>query len=275
MMVPAPAAASCSVCLTDSPFLTVFLSSGIFALEQVGELNQIQLGSEISLKIRPEFEKFDRMKDSICVHYEARSQVWYFIPYVSDNYFHTVWINDYVNKAWYKRVIPQDITCACVYKNCVLTGDASGRIYREDFGTSFCGEPVEFMWKSPFLCVGAPHHRKTIDEFYFLLDEEHDNDFDFSVYKDYDSSYRDDSERIYPSRPEHLLWGDDSDEYSASCVWGTDDEDVPVWSVNRDVMEKAEISESNYAVQLCVSGSALTKSCAIIGLQYRVIYNDE
>lgn len=37
-----------------------FLSNGIFALEQVGELNQIQLGSEISQKIKDEFSRFEK-----------------------------------------------------------------------------------------------------------------------------------------------------------------------------------------------------------------------
>ena len=36
-----------------------FLSNGIFALEQVGELNQIRLGSEISKNIKNEFNNFD------------------------------------------------------------------------------------------------------------------------------------------------------------------------------------------------------------------------
>ena len=36
-----------------------FLSNGIYALEQVGELNQIRLGSSISNNITPEFENFD------------------------------------------------------------------------------------------------------------------------------------------------------------------------------------------------------------------------
>ncbi len=252
-----------------------FLSTGIFPLEQ-NTMNQIQLGSEISLNIKPEFEKFAELERTVCLPYDTCSQVWYFIPYVSDKYLHTVWINDYVNKAWYKRVIPQDITCACVYKNYILTGDKDGKIYREDFGTSFCGEPVEFMWKSPFLSIGKPHYRKTVDEFYFLLDEEHDNDFEFSIYKDYDTSYADDKERIHSYNPEHFIWGcdDDTDE-GKPCRWPLDEDDVPVWAVNRDALEKAEISGSNYAVQLCVSGEQPTKSCAIIGLQFREIYNDD
>ena len=59
------------------------------------------------------------------------------------------------------------------------------------------------------------------------------------------------------------------------CHWAADDATVPVWSINKDTMEKAEISESNYAVQLCVSGDEITHSCAIIGLQFREVYNDD
>ncbi len=255
-----------------------FLSSGIFSLEQVGELNQLQLGSEISLKIKPEFSKFDRtaIKNSICLHYEDKSQVWYFIPYAADSFFHTIWINDYVNKAWYKRVVPQNITTACLYDGYVLTADNQGRIYREDFGVTFADKPIKFMWKSPFLSVGAAHHRKIIDEFYFLLDEEFDNDFDFSVYKDYDSDFSDDIERIFTLNPDHMIWADDDNTPAQYPMkWPLDEENTPVWAVGRDTMEKAEISESSYAIQLCVSGDETTKSCAIIGLQFREIYNDD
>ena len=252
-----------------------FLSNGIFALEQVGELNQIQLGNEISLKIKEEFSSFGKLENTICLHYEAKSQIWYFFPYADDDYFHTIWINDYVNKAWYKRVVPQNIVTACIYDGNVYTADSSGNIYREDFGTTFNGQVIKFMWKSPFLAISNAHHRKMIDEFYFLLDTENDNDFNFSVYKDYDSEIADDPERIYSVHPEHLIWADETTSESLPCHWAKDDESYPVWPVNKDTMEKAEISESNYSIQLCVSGENSGQSCAIIGLQFREIYNDD
>lgn len=252
-----------------------FLSNGIFALEQVGELNQIQLGSEISSKIKQEFSSFGKLEGTLCIHYEKRSQMWYFFPYADDSYLHTVWINDYINKAWYKRVIPQDIVTACIYNGLVYTADNKGKIYKEDFGTTFNGEAVKFMWKSPFLALSNPHHRKMIDEFYFLLDTEQDNNFNFSVYKDYDSEYSDDIEKIYSIHQDHLIWADDMMSDDLPCHWTPDNASVPVWSVNKDTMEKAEISEANYAVQLCVSGEDITQSCAIIGLQFREVYNDD
>lgn len=252
-----------------------FLSNGIFALEHVGELNQVKLGKEVSLKIKPEFSSFINLKDAIGLHYEKKNQVWYFFPYNGDTYFHTVWINDYLNKAWYKRVIPQNIVTACIYENQVYTADKDGKIYKEDFGTTFNGEPIKFIWKSPFLAITSPHHRKMIDEFYFLLDTEHDNNFKFSVYKDYDSEYYDDIEKIYSIHEDHLVWADDATPDNISCCWTSDDAVVPIWALNKDTMEKAEISESNYSIQLCVQGDELTQSCAIIGLQFREIYNDD
>lgn len=254
-----------------------FLSNGIFALEQVGELNQIQLGSEISLKIKPEFEKFNsiNINKSFCIHYESKNQVWYFMPYTDKQYFNTVWINDYVNKAWYKRVIPQNITTAGTFKNFILTADNNGKIYREDFGTDFDGEAIKFLWKSPFLAIGSAHHRKMIDEFYFIIDESYDNHFDFTVYKDYDSEHSDDPETIYSIHLDHMIWADESTNDNTPCHWALDEENVPIWSVNTNTLEKAEISEANYSIQLCITGKEKDESCAIIGLQFREIYNDD
>jgi len=251
-----------------------FVNNGIFALEQVGELNQIQLGSEISLKIKDEFNLFENIENAIGFHYEKRNQIWYFFPYGNNEYFHTVWINDYINKAWYKRVIPQDIVTACVYDNSIYTADKNGKIYIEDYGSTFNGEPIKFMWKSPFLAITSPHHRKIIDEFYFLIDTEYDNNFNFSVYKDYDNQYPDDEDKIFSIHKNHLVWSSpDVDEMYS--IWAADEGDGLIWSVNSDTMEKAEISDSNFSIQICISGSELSDSCAIIGLQFKEIYIDD
>ena len=254
-----------------------FLNTGIYALEQSGELNQIQLGSEISRKISPEFDSFNKvsMPYAISLHYESKNQVWFFIPYIDNEYFNTIWINDYINKAWYKRVVPQNITTACIFNDYILTADNTGTIYREDYGTTFDGEPVKFMWKSPFLALNSAHHRKLVDEFYFILDQACDNNFNFEVYKDYDSEYADDTEKIYSIHLEHLIWADEETSESLPCRWALDDEPIPIWSVSTDTLEKAEISGSNYSVQLCVQGTESSNNCAIIGLQFREIYNDD
>lgn len=215
------------------------------------------------------------MSDAFCIHYEKKSQVWYFLPNPDESYLHTVWINDYINKAWYKRVIPQNITCAASFKKGIITADNEGNLYLEDVGNTFNDEPIVFKWKSPFLSITNANHRKIIDEFYFLLDSEYDNDFYFSVYKDFDSECPDDREHISTFHREHFIWGDDSEDYITNNIWPDDDDNIPVWSINKDVMEKAEISESNYSVQLCIDGADLTNSCTVIGLYFKEIYKDD
>lgn len=256
----------------------IFLSNGIFALEQVGELNQIRLGSEISTNIKEEFNKFDtsRMKNAFVLHYHERNQLLFFFPYLDNTYYKTIWINDYINHAWYKRVVPQSISAACMFNSFVITADKDGKIYREFYGTTFNGTPIDFMWKSPFLSLGSVLHRKIIDEFYFVLDDLYDNKFHFSLYKDYDSEYSDDKELIYEKHYTHFIWAPDNDESdNPQYCWSSDNSDVPVWPISSNAMEKAEICGSNYSIQICIDGSEASDNCAIIGLQFREIYNDD
>lgn len=264
-------ACSCN-CVVTVANKQYFFNQGVFALEQVGELNQIQLGQEITLKIKPEFDRFDksRLGDTLALHYENKNQVWYFIPYPDSAHLNTIWINDYINKAWFKRVVPQNIVCATVFNEKILTADDRGRIYTEDFGATFDGQPIDFMWKSPFIAIGEPNVRKTVDEFYFLLDESFDNNFKFSVYKNYDSEYKDDLELIHSTNLDNLIWDTDGER----SLW--DNPDSPsLWATSTDSTYKAEISESNYSIQLCVEGSSKEQNAAIIGLEFKEIYVDE
>lgn len=253
-----------------------FINQGIFSMEQAGLLSQIQLGSELSSNIKPEWDYFDktRFDEIIVLHYETKNQIWYFIPYVNDDYFHTVWIYDYVNSAWFKRVLPQNITTACLFDGNLLTADTKGKVYKEDFGNTFNGEAIEFMWKSPFLAAGDSNVRKTIEEFYFVLDEAYDNNFGFSVYKDYDNTYKDDEDSVYSSSSDNLIWYGDNVSSQLNSCWDNNSK-TALWSIGANSIYKAEISESNYSVQLCVEGSSSEQSMAIIGLEFKEILPDE
>ena len=233
--------------------------------------------TELEGPIKDEFQKFNSVKlgNTVALHYKDKSQTWFLFPYVDDEYYHTIWINDYVNHAWYKRVLPQKITCAANYKSYIITADSEGKIYYEDYGTTFNGESIKFMWKSPFLSLGSFHHRKMIDEFYFVLDDLHDNNFNFSVYKDYDSGYSDNMECVVSRCFNQLIWANENSSDIPDYCWTPDDKQTPVWSIGTDVLQKAEIFGSYYSVQLCLDGNEPHNNCAIIGLQFREIYMDD
>lgn len=254
-----------------------FLSNGIFALEQVGELNQIRLGSEISTNIREEFNRFDktRMNETRVLHYPDCSQMWFLFPYLDDDYYHIIWINDYINHAWYKRIVPQDITTACLFHSNIISADKFGRIYRENYGTSFNGAGIDFMWKSPFLSLGDVLTRKIIEEFYFLLDDIEDNKFKVSIYKDYDSEYCDGYELIYSRHLNHFIWADENSPNTSQYCWDDGINDIPIWAIGSNSIEQAEIAGSNYSIQICIEGDEVTDNCAIIGLQFNEIYTEK
>lgn len=260
-----------------------FINQGVFSMEQAGLLSQIQLGDEISLNIKTEFENFDktRFDEIIVLHYESKNQVWYFIPYKNDDYFHTVWIYSYIDQAWFKRVIPQNITSACLFDGSIITADTEGKVYKEDFGNTFAGKPIEFIWKSPFLAAGDSNVRKTIEEFYFILDEAFDNNFNFSVYKNYDETYQDDEDNVYSSNSDNLVWYGENISESLNCSWNYDSNDgeeetvYSLWSIGANSVYKAEISESNYSVQLCIEGKLSEQNAAIIGLEFKEVYLEE
>ena len=179
-----------------------------------------------------------------------------------------------MNKVWYKRILPQNITYMCNFRNNILSSDSSGKVYIEDFGTTFNGQNIDFMWKSPFLSLSNIHHRKMIDEFYFILDDEKDNKFNFYVYKDYDGNCSDDKELIYSRNLSQLVWAKDDENIDIS-KWSIDTNEAPIWTINADILEKAEICGSCFSVQLCVEGTEIDDNCAIIGLQFREVYNDD
>ena len=259
-----------------------FVNQGIFSMEQAGLLSQIQLGEEITLRIKPEFANFDktRFDEIITLHYETKNQIWCFIPYNNDAYFHTVWIYSYINDAWFKRVIPQDITSACVFDEYILTADKSGKVYREDFGNTFDGRAIEFMWKSPFLSAGDSSVRKNIEEFYFVLDETYDNNFNFSVYKDYDSEYKEDADVVYSINSDNLIWYGDNLPAGMNFSWNFEGDSITPsvktdWATGSDSLYKAEISELNYTVQLCLEGSSAEQNMAVIGLEFKEVYLED
>jgi len=259
-----------------------FINQGVYSLEQAGLLSQIQLGEEISLNIKSEFANFDstRFDEIMILHYESKNQIWFFIPYKNDDYFHTIWIYSYINSAWFKRVVPQNLTEACLCDGKILTADSSGKVYQEDFGNTFSGSPISFLWKSPFLASGDSNVKKTIEEFYFMLDEAYDNNFNFSVYKNYDDTYKDDEDTIYSSNSQNLIWYGENLLSSYNFSWdnkpynGANDEVVALWAIGSDSVYKAEISEANYSVQLCVEGTLAEQNAAIIGLEFKEVYTE-
>jgi len=73
-----------------------------------------------------------------------------------------------------------------------------------------------------------------------------------------------------------LNWHGDALTVDSNFYWNNDEDSVySIWATSADSIYKAEISESNYSVQLCVEGHLPEHHAAIIGLEFKEIYIDD
>ncbi|MDD3150848.1 MAG: hypothetical protein PHV68_08435 [Candidatus Gastranaerophilales bacterium] len=241
---------------------------GLFSLEQAGELNQIYLSSEYSKLIHNQFETVDltRSSEALILPLASKNQIWLFLPFKSNNYLNCIWIYDYINKAWFKRVLPQNITTACVFGENICSADSSGNIYLENSSTTFNGSPIEFYWESPFLSFNEPNKLKTIDEFYFTLDSIYDNNFLFQLKRNYVSNEIDEIDTVTLVDSDTLLWNQND--------W-PGDSDTLNWAISIDSDFKSAIAGSNKSVQIRIYGNQAVQSIALLGFEFRDVLLDE
>lgn len=251
-----------------------FFSNGLFALSQTGELNQIVMSSEYSLKIRSIVNEIDfKNKEKIfLLPYENKNQLWCFIPDFESGFLNHVLIFDYYNKAWTERKMSQNITCACSFQNQILSCDNLGCVFIEDMGSSFNGEPIEFCFKTPFFSLGQPNVRKTIEEFFLLLDQETDNNFIFSVFKDYNGFYEEDIENVKLTDLESLIFDDDNSHFAIEDDYNDIFHNCWAKAFQEDC--KLEISESLLSVQICIRGNELEHNFLLLGIDFKEVLYD-
>lgn len=246
-----------------------FFNGGVYALSET-ELAQVRVGSELSLNIKTLLnESYNKRQCNrvFVIPYLKRNQIWFFLPEEGSDYINKIWINDLVNKAWYKREVPQKVNCAALSGDNIVIGTEDGEILTEDLGESFNGEPVSFIWKSPYFSLNSPLERKTIEEFYLLVDDEFDNIFDFSVHKDGADGEGEDLESVSVDNLLDLKWDNDYKSWAdEGLIRGVN------WAQSSEYREKMEISNANYSVQIVVSGERLENFIALLGLEFEDFY---
>jgi|GEM_PF-663838 len=267
-------------------------NNGVFALEQSGDLAQIALSDNIAHNIQPYFEKidFERTRQTLALSRKIKNQLWFFIPFKQVLNLCTVWIFDYFCGAWFKRVIPYEITTAADVGGEILTGSASGEIFIENTGNNFAGKPIEFRFSTPFFHLGLPNTRKIIENLNFIFDEQAENTFKFSVSKDYISEERTDIEFVNTLHPDTLIFvgghsGEngsfvESEEFQDrfnSCWAAYDDDNIRsfLWATTTEEAYRTEVFDSNLAVQLHLEGSEPGDEFALVGIEFKEVMIDE
>jgi len=249
-----------------------FYNNGFYTFAQVGDNNQIRLQDDIAKIIRNDLQDLNagKINENMILHYKNKNQLWWFVANNTDDYFNTIFIYDYDNKCWFKRVVPYNVTYACEYDGYVLTGTDTGLILKEGFGKTFNGLDMGALWfvNLPYLHFGQPNKKKTIDEPYIIFDAGADNKFTLKLRKDYNDYEIDEEDRITLTNGEDLVWDDNSDN---ATVW-----DDNSWSQEGNIeYERINISGSNRSVQPIFAGTEDGDDLNIIGLELRDILIDE
>lgn len=288
--------------LTDNNKQYFINNNGVFALEQSGDLAQIALSENIAHNIQPYFQKIDfgRARQTLALSRKIKNQLWFFIPYLQEEYLNTAWIFDYFCGAWFKRVIPYKIVTAAAVGGEILTGSALGEIFIENTGNNFASKPIEFRFSTPFFHLGLPNTRKIIENLNFIFDEEVANTFRFSVSKDYIPEERTDIEFVSTLHPDTLIFvggggengnlgsegGDNGDtlapvdlkdRFNSCWAFGGDEIQIRefLWATTSEEAYRTEVFDSNLAVQLHLEGFELGDEFALVGIEFKEVLIDE
>ena len=251
-----------------------FNADGLFALSQVGELSQIMMSGNIASAVEDAFKNSDksRIKDAFCFPYEKKNQIWFYLPYNDNKYFNTIWIYDFTNDCWTKRIETQEITSAANVNYEVLSGTSGGKILLENVGSTFDGDKIEFCFSTPFFHLGKPSEKKIIEDFALLLDESGENRFQFSVSKDFVKEIRSDHEYVKTSQLGTLIWAaqeDIKDKYNCfETQYG------PTWANSYQSAIGLQIFDSNLSVALHIEGKEENDGFKLVGIEFKELLND-
>ncbi len=249
-------------------------SDGVFALEQFGELAQIALSGNIAAPIAKEFEFLDKNKFekiSIVANF-PKNQIWFFLPRVDFSDEGCFLIYDFENKAWLKRLVPYALTTAANVNGKILTADKNGAIFREDFGNTFSGKPLDFKFSTSFFDFGKPNLRKICDQVHLIFDEEFENSFDFWVCKDYKTSKISDVARVESVNEKTLIFSS-ANEDTNNSFWASDLGGFS-WAEPTEASTRVEVFDSNYSVQLNFGSRHIGDGFGLVGIEFRDILED-
>lgn len=251
-----------------------FNSNGLFALSQVGELSQIMMSGNIAAPVEDAFKNADtsRMKEAFCVPYEKKNQLWFYLPYSDSKYFNTIWIYDFANDSWTKRIEPQNITSATNVNSQIFSGCAEGKILLENIGATFDGEAISFSFSTPFFHLGKPSERKIVEDFALLLDENGENRFTFSVSKDFVKEVKTDHEYIKTVQLGSLIWASEDETKDKYNCFETPYN--PIWANSYQSSVSVQIFDSNLSVALNIEGKEEGDGFKLVGIEFKELLDD-
>lgn len=138
----------------------------------------------------------------------------------------------------------------------VIHGDTSGKVHRQESGTSFGGDNIVSLYQTPFLHMQDPEQRKIIHTVATYLRSEGDNEIIMSVIFDYD-----DSTILNPTN--YILTNEGAAAYYNEAVY---DESSTIWSGNPSPVRRVNVSGSGKSVSFRYVTNDTNKSHSVQGI---------
>ena len=232
------------------------------------------MSGNIASSVEDAFKNADksRIDKAFCVPYEKKNQLWFYLPYSDNEYFNTIWIYDFANDSWTKRIETQNITSAANVNSEILSGCKEGKILLENIGSTFDGEAIKFSFSTQFFHLGKPSERKIVEDFALLLDETGENRFKFSVSKDFVKEVKSDYEYVKTVQIGALMWA--SEEEPKSNYNCFENSYSPFWANSYQSSVNLQIFDSNLSVALNIEGEEEGDGFKLVGIEFKELLND-
>ena len=254
----------------------IFYDAGVFPLGQTGLLDQILLKAEVSAIINNDStgflnNRFDtsRANEVTILHYRNQREIWCYFPLYNLTYLQYVYIFDYQQSLWYRRVCPQETTCAIEHRNSIYSFDSGGKIYKEDLGTDWNGVDLSFYVQSAYINFGEGHQQKDIDEIKMIVDTSVENDFDYKFFFNYDNFNATKTQNIsIKGDADCLYWADDQESITETEWAETDGSAGNDWA--QEVLDAGYLDSYNgmKSISLYLSGSGTSQDLGLTGIKF-------
>ena len=256
----------------------IFYNKNIYPF-QINELGEIFQGDAISHKIETKMKEFNNTKNKQCLflNYKNKSQLWCFLYRSNQDYFDHILVYDYISNAWFLRIVPYKISTAWECDGLIYSGLNDGTIVKEGIGNSFLGEPVKFLWASPFFHFGQINKNKTIENLSLIFSTNKDNNFNFQVKKNYSNYEIFDCTSFSNITSNTLTFCDKNGSLGQGVLDGENSfEKYGYVCLPEDKVENftTNITGTNKSVQIQIFGTETYNSLSLLGLEFREVYTD-
>ena len=248
-------------------------AGGIYPLMSRTAFINNYLGKEISEKIRESFVNINSaLYDQIYpVYHPSKKYLMFYMPMIQGNGgSNYCFIYDFISRAWWLRIVPQQVTSAFVFDGKVYITTKNGKVLQEFKTLTFDGDVINFSWRSPWFQYGDGTNYLSTREFRVKISEEYTNNFYVRNRRDGYEEYHERNVTNDKEAFEALEWSDDAGLITET-VWDEYD-----WVETGYLIKRFPLPDQFFtSQQIEFYGSVKDEAMCILGFEVDRIEREE